>query len=167
MTKNKKQTLHLIHGFIGSGKTTFAKKLEKEVNAFRFTIDEWRYILFGPKDDENFLENNEKLVKLIWKSAWRLLELEQDVIIDFGMWSREDRNETRAEAKEKNVNVKIYYTQCPKEIMLKRTLKRTENIPEDSMEISESTFNYLYKEFEPVSKDEEFILIKNWCESEK
>lgn len=31
----------LIHGFLGAGKTTFAKRLEEEEKALRFTHDEW------------------------------------------------------------------------------------------------------------------------------
>lgn len=34
-------TVHMIHGFVGVGKTTFAKKLQQEVNAVRFSPDEW------------------------------------------------------------------------------------------------------------------------------
>ena len=43
----RKATVYLICGFIGSGKTTFAKKLEKETGAIRITKDEWLISLFG------------------------------------------------------------------------------------------------------------------------
>ncbi|MCY7392641.1 MAG: ATP-binding protein, partial [Leptolyngbyaceae cyanobacterium CAN_BIN12] len=33
-------TLHLLHGFTGAGKTTFAKQLALEISAIRFTPDE-------------------------------------------------------------------------------------------------------------------------------
>lgn len=36
-----KPTLHLIHGYLGAGKTTFARKLEIDTKALRFTLDEW------------------------------------------------------------------------------------------------------------------------------
>ena len=39
--------LHLIHGFVGAGKTTFAKKLEHFLPAVRFTHDEWMSKLYG------------------------------------------------------------------------------------------------------------------------
>jgi predicted kinase len=45
---NKKQPIaHIICGFIGSGKTTFARKLEKETGAIRITKDEWIIKIFG------------------------------------------------------------------------------------------------------------------------
>ena len=40
-------TLHLMCGLPCSGKTTAAKKLEKELNALRLTPDEWHTRLFG------------------------------------------------------------------------------------------------------------------------
>lgn len=152
-------TLHLIHGFIGSGKTTFAKKLEKELNIIRFTHDEWLNALFGPKDDEDFAIKYEKIAKIIWKNIDRLLEIGQDVIIDFGHWEKESRDKIRQKAKDNNFNLKIYYIGCPKEIALQRVCRRNTSIPEDSMEISESTFNILWGKFEPASNEECFKII--------
>ena len=40
-------TVHLIHGYLGVGKTTFAKRLEAELPAIRFTHDEWMARLYG------------------------------------------------------------------------------------------------------------------------
>ena len=39
--------LHLIYGFVRAGKTTFARKLESEISAIRFTHDEWMVKLYG------------------------------------------------------------------------------------------------------------------------
>ena len=38
---NNKPLAHIIIGFIGSGKTTFARRLERETGAIRFTKDKW------------------------------------------------------------------------------------------------------------------------------
>ncbi|MEK7394097.1 MAG: AAA family ATPase, partial [Fibrobacterota bacterium] len=39
--------IYLMHGFIGSGKTTRAKELERDLGALRITPDEWMAELFG------------------------------------------------------------------------------------------------------------------------
>ena len=46
--------IHLIHGFIGFGKTTLAKQLEKSLPAIRFTHDEVMLSKYGrnPNDFE-------------------------------------------------------------------------------------------------------------------
>jgi predicted kinase len=33
--------MHLVHGFLGAGTTTFARELAAERAAIRFSIDEW------------------------------------------------------------------------------------------------------------------------------
>jgi predicted kinase len=38
---------HLIHGFLGAGKTTFARELERNIPAIRFSHDEWMVRLYG------------------------------------------------------------------------------------------------------------------------
>jgi adenylate kinase family enzyme len=40
MQEKNKPVAHIIVGFIGAGKTTFARKLEKETGVMRFTKDE-------------------------------------------------------------------------------------------------------------------------------
>ena len=40
--------IHLICGATGAGKTTYALKLERELGAVRFSIDEWMHALFWP-----------------------------------------------------------------------------------------------------------------------
>jgi len=37
----------MIHGYLGTGKTTFARKLERELPAIRFSHDEWITRIFG------------------------------------------------------------------------------------------------------------------------
>lgn len=43
----RKPTVYLICGFIGAGKTTFAKKLEEKTGAVRIVKDEWSIRLIG------------------------------------------------------------------------------------------------------------------------
>ena len=50
--------IHLIHGFIGFGKTTLAKQLEQSLPAIHFTHDEIMLDRFGRAPD-NFLKCNE------------------------------------------------------------------------------------------------------------
>ena len=66
-------TAHLLHGFIYSGKTTFAKEPESRYDAVRFSHDEWMHTLYGanpPK--EQFDELYSRVGGLIWRYAERL-----------------------------------------------------------------------------------------------
>lgn len=75
--------VHMIHGFVGAGKTTFSKKLEQEVRAVRFTPDEWICDLYGNNPPaENFDERQNCIYYMIRKMAERVLAAGADVILD-------------------------------------------------------------------------------------
>ena len=78
-------TLHMMVGLPGSGKTTEAKKLEKELGALRLTPDEWQYFLFGHDINEpEHDERHTKIEEVMWEIAVKVLKLGCDVILDFG-----------------------------------------------------------------------------------
>lgn len=161
MQENKKPVAYIIIGFIGSGKTTFARKLETETGAVRFTKDEWMVRVFGntpPKD--KFEEYDNKMTSLARDMAIKCLKAGISVIIDEGFWEKEQRDEISEKVKSAGAIPKLYYLEVPFEIMKARTLKRTENPPVDSFTIDEEAFNYYWKFFQPPSKNEEFTLIE-------
>lgn len=160
MKQNNKPVAHIIIGFIGSGKTTFARKLEQETGAVRFTKDEWMVRLFGntpPKD--KFEEYDHDMTSLARDMALACLQAGASAIIDEGFWEREQRDEIREKVKNVGAIPKLYYIEAPFEVMRARTLKRSENPPVDSFNIDEASFNQYWKHFQPPDEDEEFILI--------
>jgi predicted kinase len=94
MNKVITPTAHLMVGFIGAGKTTFARQLEKEIGVVRFTKDEWTVRIFGnsPHEDkcqrDNFFAYDAKMAQLATEIALRFLKNGTSVIIDDGFWYR-------------------------------------------------------------------------------
>jgi predicted kinase len=158
--KNSKPVAHIIIGFIGSGKTTFARELEKETGAIRFTKDEWMVSLFGntPPEDK-FAEYDNKMASLATDVALKCLRAGVDVIIDEGFWVKEHRDEIREKVRKVGAIPKLYYLEVPFEVMKTRTLKRSESPPIDSFNIDEESFDQYWQYFRPPGKDEEFTLI--------
>jgi predicted kinase len=153
-------TLHLIHGFVGAGKTTFSKKLEKEANAIRFTLDEWVAVLYGSNPQQMEFQECENRVKtLIWNLAERALELGNDVILDFGFWKRSGRDEARERARRCGASVKLYDVRCPMEVIKARVLKRTAELPEGALYIDENAIAEFERRFEPLDPGENGIPI--------
>ncbi|WP_432562513.1 AAA family ATPase [Kineococcus sp. SYSU DK003] len=85
-------TAFLMVGLPASGKTTRAPALERDRGALRLTPDEWMVPLFGgenPGAGRDALEG-----RLLW-TALRVARLGLDVVVDFGLWSREERHALR------------------------------------------------------------------------
>lgn len=154
-------TAHLLHGFIGAGKTTLARKLELELPAVRFTLDEWMVALYGhsPSEDQ-FPAYLVRIESLIWDLAKDVLRVKRDVILDFGFWSRESRDLARERVLSFNAIPRFYGVSCPADVMKARTLARSENPPADSMWIDEAAFDKLMKRFEPMGPDEAFTRVE-------
>jgi predicted kinase len=165
MNRAIEPTAHLIIGFIGAGKTTFARKLEKEIGVVRFTKDEWTVSIFGnsPHQDkcqrDKFFEYDAKMAKLATEIALRFLQTGTSVIIDDGFWYRKQRDEMRQTLRDIGAEAKFYHIDTPVDVMKERTIKRSEEPPVDSFYITEQEFDDYLKLFQPPTDDEEFIVI--------
>jgi predicted kinase len=159
---NKQPIAYVICGFIGAGKTTFARKLEKETKAIRITKDEWIIKIFGNKiaSDKNFEEYDKNVTGLARDIAFKILESGGDVIIDEGFWAKSERDDLRRKILNVGAKPIIYYVECPLAKMRERVVSRSKNPPSDSFEINEEMFNSYLKYWQPPEEDEEFILAK-------
>jgi predicted kinase len=160
MHGNRQTIAHIVVGFIGAGKTTFARRLEQETGAVRFTKDEWMVRLFGntpPKD--KFAEYDHRMATLATDMALKCLQAGVDVIIDEGFWVKEHRDAIRERVTEAGAVAKVYYIEAPLEVMKARTLARSDNPPADSYVIDEVDFDHYWGFFRPPGEEEEFELI--------
>ena len=133
-------TLHIMVGLPCSGKTTRAKQLEAELPALRLTPDEWHLRLFGqdaeaPEHDEAPRRRGEHHV------AGRPAGADPGggCDLDFGFWSREERDGLRAQARALGVGFEMHYLALPEEELLRRLRARNRErgscfvIPERAM----------------------------------
>ena len=144
-------TLFLLCGLPGSGKTTLAKQLEKQQQACRFTPDEWIGALsFDPYDEER----RSTIETLQWQVASQVLRLGIDVILDWGFWSRIERDNFRERASTINANTKVIYLNTPRDVLLKRLTLRNKQTSQDTFHVNESQLDLWTSWFEPPSPEE-------------
>jgi predicted kinase len=155
----RKPIIYLICGFIGAGKTTFAKELEEKTGAVRITKDEWSIRLIGNDPTiDGYEEWDRTICGLSRDVAFYLAEKGIDVIIDEGFWTKEQRDEMRRRADAIDAKVVMYYLKTPIETIRDRVLKRTNNPTKDSFKISQEMLGNYLMYWQPPSEDEDYIL---------
>jgi predicted kinase len=155
-------TLHLMVGLPGSGKTTLARQLESQHAALRLTVDEWHVRLFGSdvrddSDDAAFATHNTRhaaIEALLWETAARVLALGLDVILDFGFWTRSERDQFRAKARDLGVGFRIHFADVSEQVLLERIRARNAQLPPGTFHIPEIKLKEWMRVFEPPSSDE-------------
>jgi predicted kinase len=153
-------TLYLICGLPGSGKTTLANRLEVEHKALRFCPDVWISRLIRDEKDKSELDRLRAPVEgMIWDLAKKLLVFGNDVILENGFWSREERLEYLQGAKQVDPKVKVvlHYMNVSLNDLWDRIHKRNTSSPKDSFPVTREELNEWAGLFTPPD-NEEFTL---------
>jgi len=153
-------TAFLLHGFLGSGKTTLAKRLEKEQDALRFTHDEWMVRFYGNDPPPDVFPDYARRVFSQMEEIWaRCLALKLNVILDFGFWSRAERDRVRGMVAGYGGTVVLYSLSCPEDLAWTRIEQR--NHQPGNLCISKNTFHLLKERFQPLDPAEERIVVQS------
>lgn len=148
-------TLHLMVGLPCSGKTTLAKQLESEHSALRLTTDEWHVRLFGQDAEEPEHDARHNLIEtLLWRIAMRALVLGIDVILDFGFWAREEREDYRLRAKQLGASSVVHFLDVPEEELMRRLAVRNSQDSQESFHIPEEAMKPWIAFFQRPTSDE-------------
>lgn len=148
-------TLHLMVGLPCSGKTTLAKKIEGEIGALRLTPDEWHRFLYGQDaTHEDHDKRHAKIETLQWKIAASALVRGLDVVLDFGLWTKKERDDFRSRAAALNAKTKIHYLDVPFEELLERLEVRNSRSPEEVTIIPVSKMKEYLPKFQVPEKSE-------------
>ena len=156
---NAKPIVYLLCGFIGAGKTTFARKLEERTGAVRITKDEWLIRLIGNDPTiDGYADYDRKICGLSRDVAFQLVEKGIDVIIDEGFWEKEQRALLRRRIEAIGAEAVLYYLDTPIETIRERVARRSANPMKDSFRISRAMLDNYLKYWQPPSEDEGYLL---------
>jgi len=127
-------TLFLTVGLPATGKTTTARRIELEHRALRLTKDEWMKALYG---DENPSSASDVIEGRLIEIGLRALELGVDVVIDFGLWGRDERSALRQAAADRDARVEMHYLELSPAEQRRRLDQRQAEEPHTTWAISE------------------------------
>jgi predicted kinase len=113
--------LIMVCGLPGAGKTTFARSLAAERSGIRLCPDEWLQALEISLWDG---AQRERVERLQWEPAHELLRAGNVVIIEWGTWSRDERDRLRVEARTLGAQVELVFLDPPLEELWHRIQAR-------------------------------------------
>ncbi len=130
----RQPTLFLTVGLPGTGKTTAARRIEGEQRALRLTKDEWVKALYGqdnPPSAQDVIEG--RLIQI----GLRALELGNNVVIDYGLWGRDERSALRQAAAALGATVEMLYCELTPAEQRRRLAQRQAQAPHTSWPMSD------------------------------
>ena len=124
--------VYLICGKICSGKTTYAKKLCEDNNALLLSVDEIMISLFdqccGPK---LHMEYDRRIKAFLFDKSSEVLKTGIDVVLDWGFWTKEERNSAKEFYKSRNIDCELHYIGVSDKIWEQQLNKRNTEILEN------------------------------------
>lgn len=121
--------MHLICGPLGAGKTTLARRLEREHAALRFSLDEWVMELFGSEAPEPMVfewwaERCQRCRERSWAVCEAALARGLDVVLDFGFPAADQRQEFRQRALDRGAAVHLHVVSASPTVRWQRVSAR-------------------------------------------
>jgi predicted kinase len=118
--------LIIVCGLPGTGKTTRAIALAAETGGIRFAPDDWMDSLgFNLWD----LEGRRRVEDLQWTVAKQVLAAGNTAIIEWGTWSRDERDRLRQGARELGAKAELVYLTAPPDLLFERISARGRENP--------------------------------------
>jgi predicted kinase len=103
---NQRPVLIAFCGLPGSGKTTIAKEVEKTRGAVRINTDEWVAAIGVDFFDDEF---RHKLQVRLYEHGITLLKHGQSIIVEDGLWRRDERDRYREVAHKLGAAIELHY----------------------------------------------------------
>jgi predicted kinase len=144
-------TLTLFCGLPGSGKTTLAKRLEADGRGIRICTDDWQARLGVAHTNLDF---HERLQPVLYQHAMALLRHGTDVILEDGLWRREERTQKFNDARAAGARIELHVFEVDLETLWARLQQRNDEAAAEAYPISYEELQQAWSVFQPPTPDE-------------
>lgn len=151
-TNSQLGTVHLLCGKVCSGKSTFARKLHEETHGIILSCDDLTLTLFNQQLGKNHDTILNRCKEYLYNLAIHIAKTKVDVILDFGFWTKFERDNIKMKFNSLDIPTKLHYIQIDDATQLKRIRQR--NLHNDGYFIDDAILKKCNSQFEPPSIDE-------------
>jgi len=141
----------LMVGLPAAGKTTRARELAAVHHALRLTPDHWMIPLFG---DSMAGGKRWALEGRLISVALQALRLGTSVVVDFGLWGRDERSALRWLARSVGASSQVIYLLVDKDVQLARIAHRQATEPHQTFPMTEAEVDEWRTQFQAPDADE-------------
>ncbi len=126
-----------------AGKTTLAKKLERDNDVVRLSPDEWLLELVTDRNDRANLDRyRDSVERLQWRVAQDFLRRDVDVVLEAGFWRRDERIFYLSQCRAQGFTIELHYLEVAQAQLIARIGRRSlrpqaHEIPIDPQELEE------------------------------
>ncbi len=151
----------LICGRICCGKTTYARRLIEQRSAVLLSCDEITLALFGQYIGEKHDEIVESTERYLFGKSLEILETGIDVILDFGFWTRTERDQATAFYKTHGYVPEWHYIDVADEVWRRGIQKRNGGMTNDDYFVDDNLAEKFLGMFEKPEKSEIDVWYRN------
>jgi predicted kinase len=153
--------VYLLCGLTGSGKTTYAKRLEA-AGAVRLSVDEevharhGRYGVDYPMSE--YFDRERPVVEELPRRLVELVESGHDVVLDYGLWRRSDRDAYKRLVEAHGGRWRLLYFKVDPQVLRQRLADRNRRADANALMVTPSALEDFIARFdEPVGEGEETV----------
>ena len=149
--------VYLICGKICSGKSRYARLIRENVGAVILSTDEVTWDLIENEQGEFYDAFAQRVNLYLRKKTVEIVGAGANVILDWGFWTKSEREKMREFFLEKQIPVSFYYLDISDDVWKKRIAKRNldvQNGKTDEYYIDENLAEKFRLRFEKPDKEE-------------
>jgi predicted kinase len=158
--------VYLLCGLTGSGKTTYAKRLEA-AGAARLSVDEEVFARHGRYGVDypvsRYFDLARPVVEELRRRVVELIESGHDVVLDHGLWRRSDRDAYKRLIEAHGGSWRLLYLKADRELLLQRLTDRSACGDANAMPLNPPDLDDFIARFEePAGEGEELVRPRRW-----